>query len=139
MKDAEEADGQDSLEDTDRLDLDNSDLVEESMIAIVEDCPDPQSLEKEKASTMMLQMMTADKKVTPSPPLGIPPVVRKEVTFAQVAAGSAKPDKRDTLPAKNLASVFTAAATKPKSNSVFLKAMFPIEANPKDPVKLAHA
>jgi hypothetical protein len=87
----------------------------------------------------MQQMMTADKKVTHSPPPSSPPVVRKEVTFAQVASGTAKSDKHDTLPAKNLASVFTAAAMKPKLNSVFLKAMFPIEVNPKDPVKLAHA
>jgi hypothetical protein len=32
-----------------------------------------------------------------------------------------------------------AAASKEKQNSVFVKVMFPVEANPKDPVKAAHS
>jgi hypothetical protein len=54
-------------------------------------------------------------------------------------AGMAKPGKIENLPAKNLAGVFTAAMSKPKSNSVFIKAMFPINVNPKDPIKAARS
>jgi hypothetical protein len=60
----------------------------------------------------------------------------KQVFFADVVAGKEKPGK---LPVKNLVSVFTAAVSKETKNSVFIKAMFPVESNPKDPVKAAHS
>jgi hypothetical protein len=52
INDAKGADDQDSLEDADRLDLDNSDFLEESMLAIMENRPDteiPEDLEKPPA------------------------------------------------------------------------------------------
>jgi hypothetical protein len=51
-------------------------------------------------------------------------------------AGKEKPEK---LPVKNLASVFTGAVLKETKNSVFIKAMFPVDSNLKDPVKAARS
>jgi hypothetical protein len=61
------------------------------------------------------------------------------VSWAAIASGKEKSAKTDKLPVKNLASVFTAAASKEKQNSVFIKVMFPVESNPKDPVKAARS
>lgn len=48
-------------------------------------------------------------------------------------AGTEKPV---SLPSKNLANMFKAAIS--KMNSIFNKAMFLVETNPKDPIKAAH-
>ena len=171
MNDAEGADDQDSLEDADRLDLDNSDFLEESMLAIVENRPDTEipedsakppakpdktpanskkppakpdktpadTTETEKGNPMPQSTEPAGKKVSPSPPPESTVAAPKHVSWAAIASGKEKPATTDKLPVKNLASVFTAAASKETQNSVFIKVMFPVDSNPKDPVKAARS
>ena len=100
-----------------------------------EDTP-PHSLEMETGNPMTQPLELTGKTVSPSLPPGFTPVVMKQVSFADVVAGKEKPGK---LLVKNLASVFTAAVSKETKNSVFIKVMFPVDPNPKDPVKAARS
>jgi hypothetical protein len=139
------------------LDLDNSDFLEESMLAIMESHPDTEitedsenppvnpnetpahTIETEAGNPMTQTTEPVGKKVSPSPPPESTVAAPKHVSWAAIASGKEKPAKVDKLPVKNLAPVFTAAVSKEKQNSVFIKVMFPVESNPKDPVKVARS